>query len=180
MNPTAIIPGFATLVREFFCQRLIAQQNASARTVASYRDTFRLLLNFFAESPGPAPDGPHPGGPGRPGGPGVPGPSGAASAAIPSPPGTCALAALRSFLKYAAARDPTCLPVVQRVLAIPMKRFQRPLLGYLSREEMAAILAAPDAIDLERPAGPGPVRPDVQHRGPGLRGDRPAASGRGR
>ena len=54
------------------------------------------------------------------------------------------LAALRSFLKYAAARDPTCLPVVQRVLAIPMKRFQRPLLGYLSREEMAAILVAPD------------------------------------
>jgi len=40
--------------------------------------------------------------------------------------------------------DPTCLPVVQRVLAIPTKRFQRPLLGYLSREEMAAILVAPD------------------------------------
>ena len=52
---------------------------------------------------------------------------------------------MRSFLKYASARDPTCLPVVQRVLAIPTKRFQRPLLGYLSREEMAAILAAPDA-----------------------------------
>jgi site-specific recombinase XerD len=55
------------------------------------------------------------------------------------------LAALRSFLKFASARDPTCLPAVQRVLAIPMKRFERPLLGYLSREEMAAILAAPDA-----------------------------------
>jgi integrase/recombinase XerD len=55
------------------------------------------------------------------------------------------LAALRSFLKYASARDPTCLPVVQRVLAIPMKRTRRPLLGFLSREEMAAILAAPDA-----------------------------------
>jgi integrase/recombinase XerD len=54
------------------------------------------------------------------------------------------LAALRSFLKFAAARDPTCLPVVQRVLAIPMKRFGRPLLGYLTREEMAAILGAPD------------------------------------
>jgi site-specific recombinase XerD len=54
------------------------------------------------------------------------------------------LAALRSFLKYAAARDPTCLPAVQRVLAIPMKRSQRSLLGYLSREEMAAILVAPD------------------------------------
>ena len=53
-------------------------------------------------------------------------------------------AALRSFLKFAAARDPTCLPAVQRVLAIPMKRFGRPLLGYLSRDEVAVILAAPD------------------------------------
>ena len=48
-------------------------------------------------------------------------------------------------LQYASARDPTCLPIVQRVLAIPTKRSRRPLLGYLSREEMAAILAAPDA-----------------------------------
>jgi site-specific recombinase XerD len=55
------------------------------------------------------------------------------------------LAALRSFLKYASARDPTCLPVVQRVLAIPTKRPPRPVLGYLSREEMGAILAAPAA-----------------------------------
>ena len=37
MSSTTIIPGFAALVREFFCQRLIAQQNASARTVASPR-----------------------------------------------------------------------------------------------------------------------------------------------
>jgi site-specific recombinase XerD len=55
------------------------------------------------------------------------------------------LAALRSFLKYASARDPTCLPIVQRVLAFPTKWSRRPLLGYLSREEMAAILNAPDA-----------------------------------
>ena len=34
MSPTAVIPGFPALAREFFCQRLIAQQNASARTVA--------------------------------------------------------------------------------------------------------------------------------------------------
>ena len=36
MSTTAAAPDFATLVREFFCQRLITQQNASARTVASY------------------------------------------------------------------------------------------------------------------------------------------------
>ena len=142
MTTTTAVPSFATLVREFFCGRLIAQQNVSTRTVTSYRDTFRLLLNFFAECRGRSPttlnlvdlDGPtvlafldH----------------------LEQQRGNCVrtrnarLAALRSFLKYAATRDPASLPVVQRVLAIPMKRFSRPLLEYLSREEMAAILAAP-------------------------------------
>src|SRR5882757_9694091 len=103
MSSTTILPGFATLVREFFCQRLIAQQNASARTVASYRDTFRLLLNFFAECRGRPPT--------------------ALSLADLDAPAVLAfldhleqrrgnsiatrnvrLAALRSFLKYASAR----------------------------------------------------------------------------
>jgi site-specific recombinase XerD len=142
MTTTTAVPGFATLVREFFCGRLIAQQNVSTRTVASYRDTFRLLLNYFAECRG------------RP-------PTALTLVDLDAPTvlafldhleqrrGNCVrtrnarLAALRSFLKYAATRDPACLPVVQRVLAIPMKRFPRPLLEYLSREEVAAILAAP-------------------------------------
>ena len=142
MSTTATAPDFATLVREFFYQRLIAQQNASARTVASYRDTFRLLLHFFADRRG------------RP-------PTALTLADLDAPAvlvfldhlerergnsiptRNVRLAALRSFLKYASARNPTCLPAVQRVLAIPTKRFQRRLLGYLSREEMAAILAAP-------------------------------------
>lgn len=144
MSLTAINPGFPALVREFFCQRLIAQQNASARTVASYRDTFRLLLHFFVDRRGRPPtaldltdlDAP------------------AVLTFLDHleqergnsiPTRNVRLAALRSFLKYAAARDPTCLPVVQRVLAIPTKRSVRPVLGYLSREEMAAILEAPDA-----------------------------------
>ncbi|MER9664716.1 tyrosine-type recombinase/integrase [Mesorhizobium sp. M0159] len=55
------------------------------------------------------------------------------------------LAALRSFLKYAAHYDLTALPVIEQVLAIPMKRFDRPVLGFLSREDMQAILEAPDA-----------------------------------
>ena len=54
------------------------------------------------------------------------------------------LAALRAFLKYAAHYDLIALPVIEQVLAIPMKRFDRPVLGFLSREEMRAILGAPD------------------------------------
>jgi hypothetical protein len=55
MKSKAIISGFPTLVQEFFCQRLIAQQNASISTVASYRDMFRLLLRFFADCRGRSP-----------------------------------------------------------------------------------------------------------------------------
>jgi integrase/recombinase XerD len=47
MRATSSTPNFAALVQDFFCQRLIQQQNASGRTVASYRDTFRLLLGFL-------------------------------------------------------------------------------------------------------------------------------------
>jgi integrase/recombinase XerD len=142
VSTTTTAPDFATLVREFFCQRLITQQNASARTVASYRDMFRLLLRYFSDHRGRPPT--------------------ALTLADLDAPAVLAfldhlergrgnsittrnvrLAALRSFLQYASAREPTCLPAVQRVLAIPTKRFQRRLLGYLSREEIAAILAAP-------------------------------------
>jgi site-specific recombinase XerD len=52
------------------------------------------------------------------------------------------LAALRSFFQYAASRDPAHLPVIQRVLAIPPKRHDRPLLGFLTREEVVAVQAA--------------------------------------
>ena len=54
------------------------------------------------------------------------------------------LAALRSFLKYAAHYDLTALAVIEQALAIPMKRFDRPVLGFLSRQEMQAIVDAPD------------------------------------
>jgi integrase/recombinase XerD len=49
-----------------------------------------------------------------------------------------------SFLHYAALHDPATLAVIQRSLAIPTKLFDRPLVGFLSREEMEAVLAAPD------------------------------------
>ena len=46
---------FATLVQDFFCRRLIDQQNASGETVSTYRDAFRLLLSFLQEAQNKAP-----------------------------------------------------------------------------------------------------------------------------
>lgn len=135
-------PTFPSLVQDFFTQRLVNQGNASSRTVTSYRDTLRLLLGY-ADTTGKPPT--------------------TLTLADLDVPFVLAfldhlekerqnstrtrnvrLAAIRSFLRYAALRDPTSLPTIERVLAIPMKRFDRPLVGFLSREEMEAILAAPD------------------------------------
>ena len=55
------------------------------------------------------------------------------------------LAAIRSFLRHAGAADPLLLPVAQRVLAIPAKRFERASVGYLTREQIQAIVDSPDA-----------------------------------
>jgi len=138
-----LVPAFASLLHDFFRQRLIAQRNASHRTVASYRDTFRLLLRYAQQRTGRSPV--------------------ALSLEDLDAPFVLAfldhleqergnsirsrnvrLAAIRSFFRYAAPLIPAGLHSIQRVLAIPMKRFNRPLLGFLSREEIEAILAAPD------------------------------------
>ena len=54
------------------------------------------------------------------------------------------LAALRSFLKFAAHRDVASLQVIERALGVPVKRFERQMFGYLSREEMLAVIGSPD------------------------------------
>jgi integrase/recombinase XerD len=137
-------PTFDTLVQDFFCRRLIEQQGVSPRTVEAYRDTFRLLLAYLPRRLGkPVPslclddlDAPavlafldH------------------LEAERGNGPRTrnARLAALRSFVQYAASRDPTAWPLARRVLAIPHKRYTKPLLGHLTREEMQAVLDAPDA-----------------------------------
>jgi site-specific recombinase XerD len=135
--------GFPQLVQDYFVRRLVAQRGASARTVESYRDAFELLLGFAEQRTG------------RP-------PSALSLADLDAPlvldfldhletgRGNTArtrnarLAAIHSFMRYAAVRDPASLPVTARVLAIPAKRFDRPVLGYLTREQVTAILAAPD------------------------------------
>ena len=58
--------------------------------------------------------------------------------------GTNDLAAIRSFLHYAAHQEPSALETIQRVQAIPSKRYEQPLLGYLTSEEIQAILEAPN------------------------------------
>ncbi len=137
------VTDLARLLQLFFCQRLIQQRRVSHQTVSSYRDTFRLLLRFAEEQLGK--------------------PANALSLAdldvklvlgfldyLESQRHNCIrsrnirLAAIRSFLQYAALQEPAALPQIQRVLAIPMKRFDRPLVGFLSLEEMEAILNAPD------------------------------------
>ncbi len=54
------------------------------------------------------------------------------------------LAALRSFLQVAAHRDVASLRVIERALGVPVKRFERPMFSYLSREEMLAVIGNPD------------------------------------
>ena len=141
MNATG--PDFPRLLQEFFMRRLIVERGASRRTITSYRDAFELLLRFVERRTGR--------------------PSSELSLNDLDAPcvldfldhieqerGNCArtrnarLAAIHSFMRYAALRDPSALPLVQSVLAIPVKRFDQPVLGFLSREEIEAILNAPN------------------------------------
>ena len=141
MTPSTIT--FPALLQDFFRRRLVAECGASAHTIASYRDTFELLLRYAEKHAGRTPsalnlqdlDAPvvlsfldH----------------------LETERSCCPrtrnlrLTAIRSFMRYASVRDPACLPVAQRVLAISGKRFDRPVLGCLSHEEVQALLDAPD------------------------------------
>jgi site-specific recombinase XerD len=135
-------PSFAALVQSFFTEHLTQQRAVSPRTVATYRDGFVLFLDF-------------------------------ATTHLRKQPTTmklqditpalilgfldhlehergnsvrsrnARLAALRAFLKFAGHRDVNALHVVEQALGVPMKRFERPMLGFLSREEMLAIIGKP-------------------------------------
>jgi site-specific recombinase XerD len=134
---------FSTMVQRFFAERLLQQQAASSRTVAAYRDTFRLLLGYAERQLGKPP----------------------AKLTLGDFDAelilgfltyleterhnrvrsrNARLAALRAFARYVAMQCPPALLLVQRILAIPMKRFDKPLLGFLSRDEVQALLTAPD------------------------------------
>jgi site-specific recombinase XerD len=136
-------PSFGVLLERFFTQRLMQQRRASAHTIASYRDTFSLLLKFTHKSLHKAP-------------------SALVLDDIDAPlvmvfldelervRGITArtrnlrLTALHSFFRFAAFEVPSHSAQIQRVLAIPAKRFTRALVSFLNRQEVDALLAAPD------------------------------------
>jgi site-specific recombinase XerD len=140
MSPTV---NFPTLLQSFFTRRLMQQRRASPHTIGSYRDTFRLLLHFAQVRVGKPP-------------------SQLAFEQIDAPliaafledmengRGIAArsrnlrLTAIRSFFRYAAFEAPAHSEQIQRVLAIPSQRFTRAQVGFLTRPEVEALLAAPD------------------------------------
>jgi site-specific recombinase XerD len=131
------------LLQRFFTDRLQSQLGASVHTVASYRDTFRLLLLFASARIKRPPSQLR-----------VQDLDASLLGAFldhlehgrANTPKTrnVRLAALRSFFRFVAYAEPACSLQCQRVLAIPTKRHERPTVEYLTEEETTAVIAAPD------------------------------------
>jgi site-specific recombinase XerD len=133
----------APLLEAFFSDRLQRQRRASPHTIAAYRDAFRLLLAFAEKHLRKAP-------------------SDLLLADLDAPliatflnhletergnsvrTRNARLAATHSFFRFAAVREPAHAGIIQRVLALPQKRFDRDLVAFLSLTEVEALLAAPD------------------------------------
>jgi site-specific recombinase XerD len=139
-----LAPSFPALVQQFFTDYLLAQRAMSPNTVASYRDAMLLFLDFAHERLGKMPT--------------------ELRLADLEPDLILAfledlerrrnnsvrsrnlrLTALRAFLKFAGRHDLASLSSVEQALGVPMKRFERPMLGFLSREEMLAVIGQPGA-----------------------------------
>jgi len=135
--------SFPILLESFFTNRLIGQRRASPHTIASYRDTFRLLLQFAEQRLAKAPSrltledlqAPFLG---------VFLDSLESTRANVPRSRNLRLTAIRSFFRYIALEAPQYAGLIQRVLAIPNKRHSRPLVGFLTRPEIDALLTAPD------------------------------------
>jgi len=136
-------PSFAALVQAYFVEHLTQHRALSPQTIATYRDAFILFLGFAESRLSKAPT--------------------SMTLADMTPDLIMAfldhlerqrhnsvrsrnarLAALRSFLKFAAHRDVSSLQVIERALGVPVKRFERPMFGYLTRDEMLAVIGTPD------------------------------------
>src|SRR5262249_38127313 len=140
----------AALIERYFTDRLMRQRNASTNTIASYRDTFRLLF-AFAQARLRKP------------------PSALGLAHLDArfvsaflqdlekkrgastSTRNLRLTAIRSFFRFVSFEEPARSALIQRVLAIPSKRHDKRQVHFLTRPEIEAVLAAPD-----RTTGPGP------------------------
>ena len=135
-------PSFASLLQAFFTEYLVEQRALSPNTVATYRDAFMLFLAFAQHHTGKSPQ------------------RLALSDITPEliisflehleheryntvRSRNARLAALRSFLKFASHRDISSLHAIEQALSVPVKRFERAMVGFLSLEEMRAIIATP-------------------------------------
>ena len=134
---------FSALLESFFSERLIRQRQASPHTISSYRDTFRLLLQFAQRSLHKPPS--------RFALEDIDAPMVTAflndlenSRKITARSRNLRLTAIRSFFNYAAYEEPAHAQQIQRILAIPGKRYSRTLVQFLNRPEIDALLAAPD------------------------------------
>ena len=135
--------SLAVLLERFFTQRLMQQRQASPHTIRSYRDTFRQFLKFAQPRLRKQPSRlnfeeidaslvvafldhleKHQG--------------------VSVRSRNLRLTAIHSFFSYAAFEAPACSAQIQRVLAIPSKRYTRTLVQFLTRPEVDALLAAPD------------------------------------
>lgn len=146
-SPDGVIsPLVGPLLQTFFVDHLYGQKRASPRTVQSYRDTFRLLLRFLREKTGKEP-------------------AALVMADIDAPAvltfldyiegqrrnqvqsRNVRLAAVRSFARMVALRDPASVGIATRILSIPVKRTDKRLIRFLTRPEIDAMLAAHDLTD---------------------------------
>lgn len=134
---------FPRLLEAYFSDRLVRERRASPHTIASYRDTFCLLLRFAQQQLKKTPS--------------------ALTLAdleasfisrfldhletersLSARSRNVRLAAIHSFFHYAALQAPQHSALIQRVLAIPSKRYERTPIEFLTRAEIDALLAAPD------------------------------------
>ncbi|MCY0852621.1 tyrosine-type recombinase/integrase [Cupriavidus sp. D39] len=136
-------PNVASLIERYFTVRLMQQRDVSGNTIASYRDTFRLLFRFAEVRLRKQPS----------------------TLAIDDLDAhfisafltdletargasvttrNLRLTAIRSFFRFVSFEEPAYGAFAQRVLAIPSKRHDKPQVQFLTRPEIEAILAAPD------------------------------------
>jgi len=133
----------APTLESFFTDRLAKQRYASPRTVASYRDALRLLLVFVQDRTGTPP-------------------AKLDWAALDietisafldhlererhnsARTRNLRLTAIRSLFSYASLRHPEHAALIQRVLAMPPKRFDKPTVSFLTGPEIDALIDAPD------------------------------------